>query len=465
MNVIVLYALYEKTPRKTIIDSHFCFSRYDKNNHYYYLNIYDTTSVDVINRKKKLREDISAIIVHYTAVAMRYDPEWWDRNEQRLTKLLKSFSCDKIVIPQDEYHYTGVLQRFIKECGIKTIFTCSYPEDYDKLYPKSLGYESIDTVFTGYVDEDTLDLIKHHDVPNKERGIDIGYRARRLPFFTGRHGQLKYELVRVFKEYFSNHDTGLKYDIENTDTGNSNENVFYGNDWIEWIMKCRTMLGCLGGGGLVDWDGTLIKRVNEYCGENPNATFEETEHSCFEGRDDWIHLFALSPRHFECAMAHTTQVLVEGNYADVFKPGIDYIEIKKDFSNIDDVVEKIKDKEYCEKIADNCYKNVIESGKYTYAIFVDKVIKAVSCNLGNAYKKELDGICMVSQRCNARIDFSIKTIRLYGIKSFSLYKTRMERLIIPKIIPRIPVVNVMWYYKNEIRKAMIKRIKRYVRTL
>lgn len=123
--------------------------------------------------------------------------------------------------------------------------------------------------------------------------------------------------------------------------------------------------------------GCIAKNVDAYCRKNPEASFEEVEARFFPGQDNYIHLFALSPRHFECAMTETCQVLVEGDYSGVFEPGVDYIEIKKDFSNIPEVIEKIKDVDYCEQIAKNCYRHVVESGKYTYEGFVNTIINII----------------------------------------------------------------------------------------
>lgn len=38
----------------------------------------------------------------------------------------------------------------------------------------------------------------------------------------------------------------------------------------------------------------------------------------------------------------TCKLLMKGDYAGVFRAGRDYIEIKKDFSNLDEVIQKVK---------------------------------------------------------------------------------------------------------------------------
>lgn len=395
MNVLILYALYEKKPRKTIEDSLYCFSRYDRKNRYYYLNILDSFSVaDIVACETEI-EKISLLIIHYSAIAMRYDPNWWKKHYASILRLLKRFKCPKIIIPQDEYNYTADLQRIISEANIDVILTCAYAEDYETLYPKSLGYKNIQTVYTGYVDEDTL-----HKIQSKkriERIFDIGYRARALPYWLGRHAQLKIELANRFRKYLRLHKNGLICDIRNTTASAVSNGVILGDGWIDFLLQCRTMLGCLGGSGLIDYDGTLKNKVDKYMAEHPYASFDQCEVDCFPGKDNEIHLFALSPRHFECAMTKTCQLLVEGNYDGVFVAGRDYIEIKKDFSNIADVLEKVKDREYCERIANQCYENIVASGLYTYKMFVKKVLGSVVVkDFGNDYLRNISAFSRMS---------------------------------------------------------------------
>jgi hypothetical protein len=138
------------------------------------------------------------------------------------------------------------------------------------------------------------------------------------------------------------------------------------------------MLGCLGGSSLMDVDGTIVARVNRYCADYPDASFEEVEQACFPDQDGKIHLYALSPRHFECAMTKTCQILIEGDYFDVFQPNVHYIELKKDYSNLTDVLNMIGDKTACEKIAQRCYDDIValppDKNKNTYAWFANHII-------------------------------------------------------------------------------------------
>mgnify|MGYP001372677976 FL=1 len=70
-------------------------------------------------------------------------------------------------------------------------------------------------------------------------------------------------------------------------------------------------------------------------------------------------------------------ILFEGKYQSIVEPGKHYIELKKDFSNIDEVIEKAQDPFVYQRITDRAYNDLILSGKYSYRLFVEDFCKKV----------------------------------------------------------------------------------------
>lgn len=120
----------------------------------------------------------------------------------------------------------------------------------------------------------------------------------------------------------------------------------------------------------MDIDGMLREKVASYMKKHPNADFYETKLNCFPNKNDNL-TGVLSPRIFEAALTKTCQILVGEDYYGIMIPNEDYIVVNNDFSNLDSVLEKLKDKEYCEKIANNCYRYLIESNNYSYEKFAE----------------------------------------------------------------------------------------------
>jgi hypothetical protein len=233
-------------------------------------------------------------------------------------------------------------------------------------------------VLTGYVDEDLVKQISPLIRPHSERSIDIGYRASMLPAHLGKHGQLKYELIGEFNTRLANSDLNL--DIRSSNNTLTNEDksaVKLGNAWNTFLLDCKAFIGCEGGSSLLDFDGSIQKKVYNYSHEHPEATFSEIEKACFPGIDYNISCFAISPRHFEAAITKTLQILIEGYYGGIFKADEHYICLKKDFSNFENVIETLKDEKKCNSIVEKAYEEIVISGKYTYAHFVNEILSTI----------------------------------------------------------------------------------------
>ncbi len=377
MRVLIIYQLPDPTDRNTILEHLYSFEKYSIGIDFHYLNVFHRIP------RYMLLVSYDAVILHYTYLAgerfLRDEKPWL-----RKTKLLHKLSGYKVAMPQDEYDHTDRNCELFKRVNVQALYTCfMLQKDIELAYPFSkTGVSKFFSVFTGYVDEHVLPLLQNKIKPLKERPIDIGYRARKLPAYFGRHGQLKYQLVEFFEEVLKEYD--LVYDISNTNSNIHSEDrnlVKLGNEWYEFLLNCKVFIGCEGGASLLDNTGEIKELVNQYQSEHPNASFDEIEMKCFPGKDYNISCFAVSPRHFEAAMCKTLQILVEGEYGGAFIPWRHYIPLKKDFSNYREVLDVLKDEKRCQDIVDNTYNEVVLSGKYTYRRFVESVINDIETSI------------------------------------------------------------------------------------
>ena len=365
MKILVIYHLLRKNGKSTINEHLYSFKRYS-NEECCYLN----TAYGIPSYITKI--DFDAIIYHHTL----WDPSVRLNESGRLKTLrkyglLKESKGYKVAIAQDEYRCSDRMNDFFSDFGIKTVFTLVQPAEWQKVYPREKsGLEYYFTVFAGYIDELALERLAKSNQRHKSRPIDVGYRGYKPPYWLGKYGMLKWELADNFENLSVKHN--LKFDL----SSNFME-VLYGDKWYKFLGRCRVVLGCEGGASLRDPDGSIMRKVDQYVSEHPEASFGEVEAVCFPGIDGNLNYFAPSPRHFEACITRTCQALVEGEYGGIFKPGVHYIEIKKDWSNIPDVIRQIEDVEFCEQIADNAYRDIVESGLYTYRNFVQLVLNHV----------------------------------------------------------------------------------------
>lgn len=273
------------------------------------------------------------------------------------------------MMPQDEFLNTDLLCYFIDDFNIDHVMSVSPETEWGKIYGevknKKTRYHKI---LTGYLSDDTVRVIKKKLCKTKKT-IDIGYRAKKVAYWLGRHGCLKYDIAEKFVD--ATKSSGLIVDIS-TDKGD----VLIGNKWLEFLTKCKYTIGVEGGASILDRDGSIKAATEKFINKKPNASFNDVEEECFPGRDGEFKLFALSPRHLESCMTKTCQILVEGEYDGVLKPLIHYIPLRKDLSNIDEILAKIK-KDICRSdIVEKAYEDIVISGNYSYSILI-KEMKAL----------------------------------------------------------------------------------------
>lgn len=371
MKILVIYFQPTGNDRKTIDEHLYSFQRYSAEE-CYYINTY----LNLPFFLDKIEFDL--IVYHYTFLGQKWGGVQYFSKFLEKNKVLQNLKGYKVALPQDEYVNTEVFCKFLKDFNIDKLYTCFYEKDWDKVYPQAkTGLKAIETCLTGYVDEISLKECEKQYKPHQFRTNDIGYRARKVPYWLGEHGTIKWRITEIFQSIQS------KYPLLKMNISNLEKDVFIGDSWHEFLLNCRVVLGCEGGASLHDPQGLIRDKVDTYVASFPSATFEEVKKACFPLEDNGIELFAISPRHFDACITKTCQVLLEGKYHGIFQPGIHYIELKKDYSNLEDVVMKIQDVKYCESLTENAFKDIIESGLYTYKNFVSRILQDAVLNSKN----------------------------------------------------------------------------------
>jgi len=117
----------------------------------------------------------------------------------------------------------------------------------------------------------------------------------------------------------------------------------------------------------------------------------------------------ISPRVFETIAAKTVLVLFEGNYSDVIKAGEHYIPLKKDGSNLEEVLQLLQDDAYIDAMAERAYRDIITSGKYSYKNFIELVDKEIAKALAREKCATTNTVDCMSPHDYSRGSLSITT--------------------------------------------------------
>jgi hypothetical protein len=166
-----------------------------------------------------------------------------------------------------------------------------------------------------------------------------------------------------------------------TDIDTKASSMFTGDDWYRFLGNCRFTIGCNGGGSLIDYDGELRNKVQNYIFERRKLgvipTFSELEAAVFPGQDLVYNMTAYSPRIIEAALLNVCQILVEDDYYGIFEPDEHYIPLASDFSNIETVFAKMRDIPRAQTIAAQARAAIMEAEHLRYETFARKVIDEI----------------------------------------------------------------------------------------
>ena len=359
MNILYLYNSTQ-TYTNTVFEHISSFGEYSRHRSYYsHLDEFTEFNVDL--------SCIHAIAIHYS-VRLPFD-----QISPSAAKALSAYPGLKFLFIQDEYDHVHRAWHWIKTLGLQLVFTVVPNAGVERIYPvREFSGTRFVSNLTGYVPGE-LRLNQCIKAPSQRRLI-IGYRGRPLPVRYGQLGMEKIGVGKLFKDYCDARQ--IMNDIAWTE-----ESRIYGPGWYEFMVSCRSMLGSESGSNVFDWDGALINRIAQFRKLNPKAGDDEIYERFVKTEEIHGIMNQVSPRIFEAIAAKTVLVLFEGGYSGVVKAGDHFIPVKKDGSNLAEVMRLLQDGAYVDAMAERAYQDVIVSGKYSYQSFVRLVDEEIEVSL------------------------------------------------------------------------------------
>jgi len=354
LNVLMLYD--DRSTHVHTIKEHLdAFSNYSHHRYHFLPATGAVTGIDGASARPDLGI-YDAIALHYS-VRVSLD----EHLSLGVAEMISSFCGPKILFVQDEYENTEIARRWIERLGINAVFTNVPLDEVERVYPAT-RFSNVDFLptLTGYVPEDPL--LESFVTPLSERKIVIGYRGRQLPHHYGQLGYEKYLIGVEMKRRAE--EAGIAVDIEVDDSRR-----IYGIGWYRFLASCRATLGSESGANVFDDDGSL----RELALHHSKMPYHDFAASYLKGRDGFVRMNQISPKIFESIRLRTALILFEGSYSGIVKPDRHYIPLKKDFSNVAEVFAKVADLPHLEALTTRAYDEIIATGRYSYATFVDGI--------------------------------------------------------------------------------------------
>lgn len=115
--------------------------------------------------------------------------------------------------------------------------------------------------------------------------------------------------------------------------------------------------------------GRLLTRARDYnLHEKPDASFADVYELFYANAAREVSGKSVSSRHFEPIGTKTCQILVEGEYNGVLRPGEHYIPVKRDLSDVEEAVREFKDEGRRRAIAEQAYEYVMSGHTYAHRV-------------------------------------------------------------------------------------------------
>jgi len=242
-------------------------------------------------------------------------------------------------------------------------------------------------------------------IPQKNRKIDIGVRSHKYMPYLGDNE--RNELFDFFINFrFS---PPLQIDLNLKDRFNR-------TNWADFLNSAKGTLSNEAGSYYLEKDDKTVNEISAYVTKNfnntnPNLKVVNEKSIMFKMRAlaprswrEWYKKFfgyantselpdfmskeinelffknypkpkiytkAISSRHFDAIGTKTLQIMFPGKYNDILVEDVHYLSLKKDFSNINEVVEKFRDTEFREKMTTVAFEYVMLH--HTYRNRMDQI--------------------------------------------------------------------------------------------
>jgi hypothetical protein len=298
--------------------------------------------VDLARARRKIRDYELLVVLHSAAgddlSLLRRIEGWFDGRRGKL-----------LVLPGNEYMLMPDKIGFLRAAAADYVGS-QLPLDAARwLYEES---ESTRVLAAPHA----LNPCAYYPIQSSARPIDIGFVGDIHPYFIGDLDRTR--TVKFFEEHSAS--LGLTRDIRTHRMPRS--------EWAKFLNTCKGIIGAESGTYYLERTDHTRMAVEAYLEQHPHASFHDVFERFFRDYPNPVSGKAISSRHFEPIGTQTCQVLLEGRYNDILVADEHYLALKKDFSNVEEVVERFKDEPYRTAMVQRTHEYVLAEHTYRHRV-------------------------------------------------------------------------------------------------
>jgi hypothetical protein len=307
------------------------------------------------NAKKLFKYPWDVIILTSTTLSERVSVESLEKLKTFLAPL-KNHSAYKVAMPQDDYHCPEDLDQLLSEIEIDLLVTVFNKERFF-LYPKISSNPKCDVIQgqTIYLTNTYNSMREKFYTPIEKRPHDVFYKATNNPVFPNNLGLKKALLSNSFEKALNGKQVKTNFP--------KSQNLFTGNKWFKMLSNSKSILGSNSGSDFIIRNAVSAdafkKEFSALSREDRERPINEFNYKGIE--KTVVPMTAISPRNIDAASLGTMQILVEGSYSNILKPGIDYIETDFEFHNMEYLLQCLNNFKLMRDITDNAWNTINNS--------------------------------------------------------------------------------------------------------
>ena len=293
----------------------------------------------------------SCVVIHNT---VSYNPDNLRSLDKYLKIKLSDYGGVKILFKQDDHYRFKETAEYIISRKIDAVFTLIPDSEVSKVYGFHGDDSEVDIIhmLAGYVTPQMREFTY-----SENRQIDVGYRGSIMPLSFGRLCFEKRKIGDDVQRILSTR-TDLVLDISSRW-----EDRLGGMQWSKFLRNCKSVLGVESGSGIFDLDGNLSMRCSEIEKEIGPFSLDHGYAESYLNRlsdiEGNVKYFSISPRHFEAIASGTVQILFPGAYTGRMIPNRHYLELSKDYTNLETLVDSILDPDFRRRFTECAFEEVI----------------------------------------------------------------------------------------------------------
>jgi glycosyltransferase involved in cell wall biosynthesis len=444
MKTLVLYAYY--TDQLSYFDDWIDAFRQHREFEAKCVNVFNIRNKEVLRNIQQLILSIDVIVIHHSmnGDTLKYLQPFVKSLKDRQGTLV-SFVGNELSLPT-----IGMAPKIeiLKELEVDFIATQLLFEAGKWLY-KDCSSSKIISLPHGL---NPLNFRKKIDITN--RTIDIGTRSAKYGVWLGDNDR------NAIIQYFNLERHGLRLDLG---LDPKDQKRFNRAEWAGFLNKCKGTLSTEAGSFFLDPNDQIVNEVFQYLKNRSNkfvlpnetflyqafkltvplvlrqllkpvlekqfvgasnidqdADFEEIYDKFFSDvKKAPVYTKAVSSRHFDAIGTHTLNIMYPGRYNDILKPNEHYFELKKDHSNVEELILLLENDKKIEDMTRSSYEFVYKN--HTHSQRLDKLFNELSLAMPRSLplffngKKDIKKASSKSELCSQKHIDTFKEKRILYI--------------------------------------------------